>query len=279
MLLKQSIPEYLTSSKNTIIQIAFTAIFAYVFINIYRPFGYDNWYEAKSWELLLASAVIVLTGMIVIIVSRVFMLRLKKSHEITFAVYIWFIVAEIIFMGGFYTSFEILILNDTRPPLSLLFNAVQNTSLILLIPYTLTTLFFAWNDIKKKFDSVAQQFRTPPEEMFIPFKDEKGKLKVTIKCTDLLYLESNDNYVNIHYNDKDKERKIIIRNTLKKYEKQLHDYPVYRVHRKFSINIKNVKLMRKGKSGYELLMDTDKEQVIPVSISYQKSIMDLMKIK
>ncbi|HKM93283.1 MAG TPA: LytTR family transcriptional regulator DNA-binding domain-containing protein [Prolixibacteraceae bacterium] len=278
MLLKQSIPEYLTTSKNTIIQIAFTTIFAYVFINIYRPFGYDNWYEAKSWELLIASAIIVLTGMIVIIVSRVLMLRLKKSHEITFAVYIWFIVAEIIFMGVFYTSFEILILNDTRTPLSLLFNAVQNTSLILLIPYALTILFFAWKDIKKKFDSVAQQFKAPTE-IFIPFKDEKGTLKVTIKCIDLLYLESNDNYVNIHYIDKQKERKIIIRNTLKKYEKQLQDYPIYRVHRKFSVNIKNVKLLQKGKKGYELVMNTDSGQVIPVSISYQKSIMDLMKIK
>lgn len=275
---KQSVPDYLTTRKNTIIQIAFTTIFAYIFINIYRPFGYNNWYKIQQWQLLIASAVIVITGMVVIILSRIIMLRLKRSHEITFAMYIWFILAEIIAMGLFYTSFEIFILNDTRQPLDLLFNAVQNTSLILLIPYTVSTLFFAWSDIKKKLEHVVQQFRDP-SEIIVPFKDEKGNLKITIKCTDLLFLESNDNYVNINYLDKGKLKTYMIRNSLKQFESELKDYPVYRNHRKFSVNIKNVKMLKKERKGFELVMNSENEEKIPVSRSYEKRIMDLMHIK
>jgi len=278
MVLKQSIPEYLTTRKNTIIQIAFTAIFAYIFINIYRPFGYDNWYKVKEWEMLLASAVVVLTGMIVIILSRIVLLNLKKTYEITLAVYSWFIIAEIFFMGLFFTIFEIVILHDERSPLSLLFNAVQNTSLILLIPYTLSFLFFAWSDIKNRFETVAQQHRDP-SEVFIPFKDEKETLRVTIKCADLLYLEANDNYVNIHYLDNGKQKMLMIRNTLKNYEKLLKSYPVYRVHRKFSVNIINVKLMIKGSKGFDVVMKNDKEDRISVSHSYEKRIIELMNLK
>lgn len=275
---KQSVPDYLTTRKNTIIQIAFTTIFAYIFINIYQPFGYNNWYKIQEWQLIIASAVIVLTGMIVVIISRIIMLRLKRSHEITLAMYIWFILAEIIAMGLFYTSFEIFILNDDRQALDLLFNAIQNTSLILLIPYTLTILFFAWSDIKKKLDQVVQQFRDP-SEIFVPFKDEKGNLKMTIKSVDLLFLESNDNYVNIHYLDNGKRKTYMIRNSLKQYEQELKDYPIYRCHRKFSINIKNVKILKKERKGFELIMNSVKEDKVPVSRSYEKKVMSLMNIK
>lgn len=278
MTLKQSVPDYLITSKNIIIQIAFTTVFAYIFINIYRPFSYNSWYKIQEWQLLIASAVVVLTGMIVVILSRLIMFQLKKSHEITLAFYIWFVVAEIIFMGLFYTSFEMFILHDQRSPVWLLFNAVQNTSLILLIPYTLSILFFAWKDIKRKLEHVVHQFRDP-SEIFIPFKDDKGNLKITLKSNDLLFLESNDNYVNIHYVDRGKRKVFMIRNSLKNYETELKDYPVYRNHRKYSVNIKNVKMLKKERKGFELIIDDMQEDKIPISRSYEKNIMDLMKIK
>lgn len=272
---RQSVPDYLTTKRNTIIQIAFTTIFAYIFINIYRPFGYDEWYKIKDWQLLIASAVVVITGMVVIMLSRIFMSQLKKSHEITYALYTWFIVAEIFFMGVFYTSFEIFILNDERPAVELLFNAVQNTALILLIPYALSILFFAWSDIKKKLEQVVQQFRDP-SEVFIPFNDEKGNLKITIKSIDVLFLESNDNYVNIHYSDNGTRKIYMIRNSLKQFEAELKDYPIFRTHRKYSVNTKNIKMLKKERKGYELLLNTVQEDRIPVSRSYEKKIIQLL---
>lgn len=275
---RQSVPDYLTTKKNTIIQIAFTTIFAYIFINIYRPFGYDEWYKIKDWQLLIASAVVVITGMVVIMLSRIFMFQLKKSHEITYALYIWFIVAEIFFMGVFYTSFETFILHDERPAVELLFNAVQNTTLILLIPYTLSILFFAWSDIKKKLEQVVKQFRDP-SEIFIPFNDEKGNLKITIKSIDVLFLESNDNYVNIHYSDNGKRKIYMIRNSLKQFETELKDYSLFRAHRKYTVNIKNIKMLKKERKGYELLLNTELEDRIPVSRSYEKRIIQLLSNK
>ncbi|MCF8361151.1 MAG: LytTR family transcriptional regulator [Prolixibacteraceae bacterium] len=272
MVFNQILPDYLTTRKNTIIQIAFTTVFAFVFITIYRPFGYENWYtEVKHWQLIVASAVVVLTGMIVIILSRMLLLYTKRTQEITLATYIWFIVAEIIAMGLFYTLFEIVILKDQRSPLFLFINAVQNTSLILLIPYTVTILFFAWSDIKKKFEQVVGQFKDP-SELFIPFKDEKGNLRVTIKCSDLLYLEANDNYVNIQYTNKNKLKTYMVRNSLKNFENELKDYPIIRCHRKYSINIKNVKMLKKAKKGYQIIINSEQQEIIPVSRSYENQV-------
>jgi DNA-binding LytR/AlgR family response regulator len=276
---RQSVPDYLTTRKNTIIQIAFTAIFALVFIVAYRPFGYDNWYgNIGNLKLFGGTIAVVLVGMVVIILSRIYMYFFQKTHEVTLAAYIWFIVSEIILLGAFYTSLEIFILEDKRTAFSLFFNAVQNTSLILLIPYTICILFFAWNDIKRKLEQVVQQFRDPAE-VFIPFKDEKGTLRLTLKSMNILYLESNDNYVNIYYLDNNKKKSYLVRNSLKMLEKNLKEYPIYRCHRSYSVNIKNVKMIIKAKKGYELILNTEPEESLPVSKSYEKKILDLINIK
>ena len=276
---KQSVPEYLSSRKNTIIQIFFTALFAFIFIITYRPFGYDKWYgNIGKLELLAGTAVVVLLGMVVVVVSRIGMFIMSKTHEITLAVYIWMIAVEILLMGGFYTSLEIFILHDKRSTLSLLFNAVQNTSLILLIPYTLSILFFAWKDIKLKLDKVIQQFRDPGE-IFIPIKDEKGVLRLTLKSINILFLESNDNYVNVYYLDNNKTKTYLVRNSLKQMEKSLKFYPIYRCHRSYSVNLKNVKMVRKAKKGYELVINSPKEECLPISLSYEKKILDLLNFK
>jgi DNA-binding LytR/AlgR family response regulator len=276
---KQSVPDYLTSRKNTIIQIFFTAVFAFVFIVTYRPFGYDKWYgNIGDMKLLAGTAVVVILGMVLIIFTRIGMFFMSKTHEITLAVYIWMITAEIFLLGGFYTALEVFILHDERSPFHLLLNAVQNTSLILLIPYTLSILFFAWKDIKRKLDQVVQQFRDP-SEIFIPIKDEKGVLRLTLKSVNILYLESNDNYVNVHFLDNEKAKTYLVRNSLKQLEKSLKEYPIYRCHRSYSVNIKNIKMIRKAKKGYELVINSPKEECLPVSKSYEKKILNLLNLK
>ncbi len=279
MNLRQSVPDYLTNRKNNIIQIVFTAVFAFVFIIAYRPFGYENWYgNIGDLELYAGTVVVVVLGMVTIILTRILMFFFNKTHEITFAVYIWMIIVEVILLGAFYTALEKIILGDKRSAISLMANAIQNTALIILIPYTLSILFFAWSDIKKKFEQVVHQFRDPSQE-FIPFKDENGVLRLSLKSNNILFLEANDNYVDIHFTDNDKQKKLLIRNNLKNLEKNLKDFPIYRCHRSYSVNISNVKMTRKIKGGYELVLNTITEECIPVSKSYEKKILELMNVK
>lgn len=276
---RQSVPDYLINKRNTFIQVLFTAIFAFVFIIIYRPFGYENWYgNIGNLELYAGTVVVVVLGMVTIILSRIVMFLFNKNHEITLAVYIWMIIIEVLLLGAFYTALEKVILKDDRPTSGLFINAVQNTTLILLIPYILSGLFFAWSDIRKKLDQVVQQFRDPAE-IFIPFKDENGILRLTLKSVNILYLESSDNYVVVNYLDNEKQKKYLVRNNLKNLEKNLKDYPIFRCHRSYSVNIRNVKMIRKVRSGYELVMAIGNEECIPVSKSYEKKILELMNVK
>ena len=91
------------------------------------------------------------------------------------------------------------------------------------------------------------------------------------KLSNILYIESADNYVNIHYINGDKEDTFILFNSMKNIEKNFKGTSLMRCHRGYMVNAENVKLMRKDGMGLLLeLNQTDK--VVPVSKSYAEPI-------
>ena len=58
----KSVDDYLINKANLVKLIAFTAVFALCFINIYRPFNSENWYHVSPIKYFLFSFLLVLTG-------------------------------------------------------------------------------------------------------------------------------------------------------------------------------------------------------------------------
>jgi DNA-binding LytR/AlgR family response regulator len=102
----------------------------------------------------------------------------------------------------------------------------------------------------------------------VPFRDEKGVLKFSIKKEDLLYIESADNYVMIYYLDGDKPAKYIVRNTLKRIEQELPNAGLVRSHRSYMVNINRVKVIRKEKEGLVIGFESPANIVVPISKTY-----------
>ena len=264
------IPSYYISQKNTVIQVAFTTVFAYVFINLYKPFGAGEWYDVTQWVFSLVSGILVVSGMLVILASRLFMFWLKRFRPISVRYYVLMIAGEIILMAALYSFLERLILKEMRPFVVLVYFAVQNTALILLIPYIITILFFEWQEKKMSVEKLIRQIRH--RAYFISFKDEKGALRLTLKTSDLIYLEASDNYVVINYESDKKTKKHLLRNTLKQLETELAEFPLLRCHRSYMVNIKHVKMMKREKGNIHLLMDDMEEHAIPVSKTYTDKV-------
>ncbi len=269
------IPVFFVTRRNTVLQILFTTLFAYVFINIYRPFGAGEWYDVTWWLFSLVSGLLVLAGMLVVLISRLIMFRVKRSRPVTVLYYILSIAGEIVFMGALYAILERVVLGNIRPFGNLLYMAVQNTSLILLIPYSISLLFFAWQEKKMSLEELIQQIRR--KAYFIPFSDENGVLRITLKSDDLIYLEASDNYVVIHYQAGDKVKTYLIRNTLKRIESQLEGFSLVRCHRSYMVNATRVKLLKREKGAFNLWMDDAGTISIPVSRSYAEEIAKFFK--
>jgi hypothetical protein len=270
---EKPLPGYLTEKGNMFKHVIFTAIFALVFINMYAPFGVETWYNVTRTELLLYSSLVILTGVLFIAISRIIMFFVSRLKALTNGQYASWIAIEIASMALVYAILMKLVLNDPRDFLSVFRISLSITLLVLLIPYTLAWLYFSWRDKNKKLEELAGAAN--PKDAgpaLIPFHDEKGDLRFSVKSPDLLYIESADNYIIIHYLDHGRRQKYVVRNTIKNLEPLLRGKGIIRCHRSYMVNFDRVKIMRKERDGLVLDLDVPEKLTLPVSKTYVDQI-------
>jgi hypothetical protein len=271
---KRPIPSYLNEKQNIVRLILFTSLFALVFINAYSPFGADRWYNLTKLEFFTYSSLTILVGVLVVVISRIIMYHITRKLSINIWQYLLWIFAEILSMAFTYALFEKLFLKDSRMFTDLVRTSSRNTALVLLLPYSILWLYFSWRDKKEQIERLADSpaFLDNPRNM-IPFYDDKGILKFSIKKENLLYLESAENYVNICYLNKGKVSKYLLRDTLKKLEENFSGTEIIRCHRYYIVNFEKVKVIRKDRGGLKLEFDNPSVTDIPVSKTYVNAVM------
>lgn len=277
--MNNKIPAYLYDKSNITRLILLTAVFALLFINIFQPFGSRGWYPYISdFKYFFFSSLIILTGMLVVVVSRLIMLAYGRKHAITYLQYSIWVLAEIVSMSLFYSLFSKFIPKEgaNRDFLDIFHKSTVNTSLVLLLPYSILWLYFSWRDKNNMLEKMSQE--EPPTETpkknLIAFPDEKGELRISIMLENLLYVDSADNYATIHYLNKSKLSHFLIRNSLKWMEENLtKDSPLVRCHRSYVVNLDKVKVLRKTKDGIYLELDAVNTPDIPVSKTYYERVM------
>ncbi|MDO9680294.1 MAG: LytTR family DNA-binding domain-containing protein [Bacteroidales bacterium] len=266
------IPEYINRKKNIVRLVGFTALFALVFINIYKPFSSSGWYKVSEFMFFVYSSIIILTGVLVVVISRLIMYFYSKRHKISYWKYGIWVFIEIFLMSCFYT-FYTLLLNTDRDIMEIFEGSVKNTTLVLLLPYIVLWFYFGWRDSVEKLAVI----ENPDEMTFllpgsIAFTDEKGVLRLSLSGSDLLYIESSDNYVLIHYTVNEKIKRYLLRNTLKNLEKELENTMVTRCHRSFLVNLERAKVIRRDRDGLYIELDAPGSEDIAVSKSYQRKV-------
>lgn len=108
------------------------------------------------------------------------------------------------------------------------------------------------------------------------FRSQNQKEKVMILADDILYLTSEDNYIEIFYVSESGLKSEILRNTLKNIEGQLPDNSdLHRCHRSYMVNFRQItKLHRKNR---KLLLTLKGGLEIPVSDKYRHKFTKWLK--
>ena len=270
---QKPIAPYLIEKRNITNLILFTALFALVFINLYSPFGSDQWFELTKLQFFTFSSLVILLGVMVVVISRVLMYLVCKRKIITLLQFLLWIAAEVLAMAMFYALFEKFALHDKRAFSFLVKISAQNTALVLLLPYSVAWLFLSWRDKKEQIRILAESSGTldnMPD--MIPFYDDRSVLKFSVKKESLLYLEASENYITIFYLNKGKVSKYLLRATMKKMEENFAGTSLIRCHRSFMVDFEKVKVIRKEKDGLKLELDNPEVMDIPLSKTYLDNV-------
>lgn len=273
-MLGQKIPKFIYEKRNIVRLILLTALFALVFINIYKPFSSSDWYPVSDFKFFVFSSLIILTGVLVVVISRIIMYYRAKKHSITYGQYLLWILLEIFFMSLFYTIYTLSVSKNPEPEwLNVFKESSINTALVLLLPYFAIHLYFYYRDSKKKLQILEGERSENNSKLHVySFYDEKNELRISIKRSNLLYIESADNYVYIWYMNKGNLTKFMLRNSLKAIEESLADTSVLRCHRSFIVNFEQVKVIRRQKDGIYLEFGIEKVPDIPISKTYNEKV-------
>ncbi len=91
-----------------------------------------------------------------------------------------------------------------------------------------------------------------------------------INASDILFIQSSQNYITIHYLFNEKSKKHLLRISLVNAIKQINTTSVLQCHRSYVVNINRVEKITGNAQGLKLTMDDG--SIIPVSRSFVKTI-------
>jgi LytTr DNA-binding domain len=129
---------------------------------------------------------------------------------------------------------------------------------------------------------VVEEILTPPassemvpkisvDEAILTLVAENGKDKLTILPQQLCYIEADDNYVTVVFQENQKIRKELLRNSLGRIESQITASYIRRCHRSYMVNLHKVYRVSGNAQGYKLHLWQVTEP-LPVSRGYAKQV-------
>ena len=266
------LPEYLLGKYQLIGTVTFSVLFAVVFLNIYIPFSDTAWVGLGGSEMFRLTLLFVTLSILILVVSRMLMYRSKSVFEMTYLEYSIWSFAEIVIVSYVYTRLTV----GNFAPLEenswdIFSRSLLYGTIALGIPYIISGMYFAIIDKNRtirllNYDNVVTDEPVLPDTRKITLYDNSGALKLSLSTDNLYYIESDDKYIKVWYTDSKAELKqYMLRCRLKTVEESFRDSGLVRCHRKYIVNLKKVKVLRKESEGY--VLELDNETIPPLSVT------------
>lgn len=255
-------------------------VFVSVFLYIIQPFEFIEYQSNLIW-VCINFGLVTTASVIVFELFGQYILRLQKDIP-SWTLGKWIIdsIFLILFIGVCNYILFGLLTNWQHFGLMSLFTMLIDTLIIGIFPI----VFFGMiNQIRalKQNQTMAEDIQstivpTIKKETTITLNSYNCSQTLQLQIHDLLYLESMQNYVVVHYLREEKVTKEIIRNTLKEMENQLQDTAMVRCHRSFVVNSSLIKKVVGNAQGLKLTLRDLPNNQIPVSRKYIPTLKTLI---
>lgn len=276
--LRQPVPDFLSRKRESIFFIFFVLIVAVVFIAVYHPIGFHDMASALPWwSDKVYTAVVVTVGFIALVISRIILFRFLRRKKMTLGGYLLWIPGEFLAFSIILTGVACVMSTKEGVTLTQLwFQILCDVIGILSIPYIFYALIIVLSERNRQIAHlnllVQQQDEAAPMGDTINFYDRGGRLAFATRRSQVLYVESMDNYTKIYYlAEGNIIESFVLHNSMKQVEQMYEQWGLMRCHRGYIVNIENVKLLRREKDGFVLEMSYG-DKPIPVSKSYADRI-------
>ncbi len=261
---------YKTGFLSTIKEALISGLVVFAFLAFFQPF---NLHTTGSKAPLIAFQFGIITFLVSIIfeflINYVFKIK-RDQASWTFWKWLALVLVLILFIASANYFYALIILNRDLN-LSEFFVMLRSTVAVGIFPaFIAGTLNL--NRKTKEFKKIAQSI-SPKEviqdtsvNVFLPIKNSNKTFE--IDASKILFLESMQNYVQIHYLDENEQPiKLMHRNTISALEEFLAPHGIKRSHRSYLINPSMIKEVSGNAQGLKLTLSHG-EGLVPVSRKY-----------
>lgn len=283
---------YLGHLKKDILRNAGIGMFVALFLIVFKPFQIEFWQtDHKTLKLIGFGCVSFLIPSLSGFVLDCAPAKLKDNWTIGREMLLLIMVLVAIAAGNFAYG---VMLNIMPPVINAWLFALSSTFLIGVFPVGLHVIrkhnqllrinleqsLILNSELRQQHPATTETMAatTSPEitSDHIVLKAENEKDEVQISATELLFIESADNYATLVSVINGKKKKELIRSSLKRIEGQLNHPDIIRCHRAYIINLSKIKNVEGNAAGYKLYFN-DCDDMVPVSRSYVQSLGEKLK--
>lgn len=255
----------------TIIHSLVIPIFILIFITFYKPLGIHELLTMEHANFAFNSAIIFCIILVSTSITRGWLYLIGKYKNISRTIYTLWCFAEMTIAALFSSLYVTLMLKE---PVS--YFEIAGTFILLIT----TTAIYPYSILMLGYELYAknnEEQERPDEKSLIRFYDEYKKLRFVITPEAVIFIKSEDNYVQIHYLDQGKTKKFILRSSMKALEETLTKRGLVRCHRSYFINPEYIKIVRRDNTGIIVAeLKQENYESIPISRKYQDAITRLL---
>lgn len=277
--MNKRLPEYFLGKTELTGTVTFSVLFAIVFLNLYIPFSDTAWFRLGDSVFFLFTAGFIAISVCILIASRILMYHSKKWFRMTYLHYVLWCFAEVIMISSFYTFVTVDVQHPDMPVAAIFSKALFCGIVCLIIPYVISGMFFAIVDrnrtihlMSSRVSAMGRDSQAASDSQISLF-DRNGVLRLSVRSSNLYYIESDDNYIKVWYTDGTGTLvSYMLRTRLKSVEESLEGSSMVRCNRKYIINMEKVKMLRKDGDKYYLDLDSKDIPPILVTKTYENAI-------
>ncbi len=289
----KEIPMFMTSRKYLAVSVLFVIAFSVFFMVIYTPFSVSSWFSIKDMGSFGISVVFTVAAIAILAVSKTAIYLLRNRIRFTAARYMAWLMCENIVISLGYTilTFQLLpgITSSSIPAIAV--RVLFFVTMITAIPYSLVTLYVAYRTKSEELEAALDErdrlrgelragraasetatAAAPQLPQMINLYDNNGTLRLTITVDSLYYLESQDNYVKVHYKHNDKFSVYMLRSRTSSIEESLAGTGMIRCHRSYIINVRKIAFIGEEHKSYYVTLNDEQIKRIPVSKRYYDNV-------
>lgn len=281
---KKEVPKFVLKLDFMLGSVAFIVVFSVLFMAIYAPFSLTDWFNIFNENQLSITIAFYASAIAVVVLSKIFMTWAQSRIRITVPVYTLWLLGEIVVISLLYTAFtEFLAQSDTlHSVFAVAFRAFCCVTAILAIPYVISFLYAAYKVQLEENEMMRYRSRLydngADAARLINLYDHNGTVRLTLDLDSLYYMESQDNYVKVCYEDEGTLHSYMLRCRTKTLEQSLAGTPILRCHRSYIVNTTKIKMLRPDRSNSIAVLKHPGVKPIPVSRRYYEHLVETIAV-